>query len=59
MEKKKFRYMEENCEKLHLRSPKIDNLTKVHRLLTSSCPILSPFKYLVDIDFKILNLKYY
>ena len=40
--------MEENSEKLHHRSPKIDNLTKVHHLLAFCCPIPSPFKYILD-----------
>ena len=41
--------MEENCEILHHRSPKIDNLTKVHHLLACGCPIPSSFKYILDI----------
>ena len=41
--------MGENCEKLHFGSPKIDK--KAYHLLTSSCPILTPFKYMIDIGF--------
>ena len=47
--------MGENCEKLHFGSPKINIITEAYCLLTFICPILTLFKYMIDIGF--LNSK--
>ena len=56
-ERPKYLICGENCEKLHFGSPKIDK--KVYHLLMSSCPIFTPFKYMIDTGFLILNLKFH